>query len=71
VVVRTVPSGATVSVGGSPISRTGRGYLLPAGQHVLELQSPGGERTRVPVVVQPGGTVEICYSFDTNSRCAP
>ncbi len=70
VVVRTVPSGATVLEGGQVLSRSGRGYRLPVGSHVLEIRSPSGEQTRRAVQVDKDATVEICYSFDTNSACS-
>ncbi len=70
VVVRTVPSGASVRLKGQELSRTGRGYLLPTGSHVLDVISPDGESTRIPVVVRRDQTIEVCYSFDTNSACA-
>jgi hypothetical protein len=69
VIVRTVPSGATVYERGQRLSLTGRGYKLSVGSHVLEVVSPQGERTTMPVYVQTDDTVEICYSFDTNSAC--
>ncbi|MCB9777473.1 MAG: protein kinase [Alphaproteobacteria bacterium] len=67
--VRTVPSAHTVRVGGKTLERSGAGYVLPEGSHVLEVQSANGESTRIPVVVRADATVEICYSFDTNSAC--
>ncbi|NOY25064.1 MAG: protein kinase [Oligoflexia bacterium] len=70
VIVRTVPSGATVAERGRQLSRSGRGYLLDVGSHVLEIRSPDGEKTLIPIVVQRDQSVEICYSFDTNSACA-
>lgn len=69
VVVRTVPSGATVWKGGQQLSRTGRGYELPIGYHTLELRSTSGERHIFPVDLKADDTVEICYSFDTNAAC--
>ena len=69
VVVRTVPSGATVREGGKDLVRSGPGYVLPVGSHTLEIVSPAGEKTRIPVVVRTDHSVEICYSFDTNSAC--
>jgi eukaryotic-like serine/threonine-protein kinase len=70
VLVRTVPSGATVRLGGKVLSAgAGGGYNLPVGGHSLELQSPSGETTKLAVSVQSGRTVEVCYSFDTNSAC--
>ncbi|MCK6507614.1 PEGA domain-containing protein, partial [Myxococcota bacterium] len=70
VVVKTVPSGATVRAGGQTLEKSGRGYVLPVGNHVLEVTSQTGEQTRIPVDVRRDQTVEICYSFDTNSACA-
>ncbi len=70
VVVRTVPSGATVSEGGRVLSARANGeYKLPVGSHILDIRSAGGESTRVPVLVKPDQRVDICYSFDTNSTC--
>ena len=70
VVVKTVPSGASVRAGGQTLEKSGRGYVLPIGSHVLEVVSPTGEQTRIPVEVRRDQTIEICYSFDTNSACA-
>jgi serine/threonine-protein kinase len=69
--VRTIPSGATVRLGGRALDAGGgRGYTLPVGQHTLELVAPGGaESHRVAVSVRAGQTVDICYSFDTNAAC--
>ncbi len=69
VVVKTVPAGATVRENGTVLSKTGRGYLLSVGHHVLDLESPTGEHTRVPVQVRIDATVEFCYSFDDNAAC--
>ncbi len=68
-VVRTVPSGAVVKERGATLQRRGAGYALTPGTHVLELVSPAGESTRIPVTVRADDRVDICYSFDTNSRC--
>ena len=68
-VVRTIPSGASVTVGGRTPSRKGGGYSLPIGSHTVELRSAAGESHRVPVTIRAGRTVDICYSFDTNSAC--
>jgi hypothetical protein len=70
VIVKTIPSGATVSEKGTLLSKQGLGYVLPVGSHVLDVRSPQGESTRIPVMVRKDDTVEICYSFDTNSACA-
>jgi serine/threonine protein kinase len=69
VIVKTVPSGATVSEGGQKLEQSGRGYVLPVGRHRLEIKSPGGETYPITVMLKRGETVEICYSFDTNSAC--
>ncbi len=71
VVVRTVPSGASVSLGGRRLSGSGGAYLLPVGNHTLTLRSAEGEEHRMAVAVTEGGEVELCYSFDTNAACAP
>lgn len=71
VVVRTVPSGARVLRNGQELSGVGNRYELPVGSHVLKLVSEGGKSATLPVTVQRGGTVEICYSFDANAACAP
>ena len=71
VVVKTVPTGATVKEGGATLSRSGRGYRLSVGNHILEIVSQNGEKTTVPVVLRANETVDICYSFDSNSACAP
>lgn len=70
VVVRTVPSGATVLEGGVVLDRGSRGYELPVGRHLLTVRSPSGEELRVPAVVTTDRAFTICYSFDTNSSCA-
>ncbi|MFM2248531.1 MAG: hypothetical protein RL071_4606, partial [Pseudomonadota bacterium] len=68
--VRTVPSGATVTVRGRPpAAAPGGGYTLPVGQHTVELTSPAGERTRLAVSVRAGQTVSLCWSFDANAAC--
>jgi hypothetical protein len=69
VVVKTVPSGATVKERGVALTPGPHGYQLPVGSHTLEISSPDGEKYRIPVVVQAADPVEICYSFDTNSAC--
>ncbi len=71
VVLRTVPSGATVRLRGRALSPGAGGALeLPAGGHTLELTSPSGESIRLAVSVSPSETVQLCYNFDTNSACA-
>lgn len=70
VIIQTVPTGAIVREKGKTLSMEGRGYVLPVGSHVLDIESPRGERTRIPVLVRKDDPVEICYSFDTNSACA-
>ena len=67
--VRTVPSGATVRVDGKALSKVGGSYTLPVGSHVLQLSAADGETTRIPVQIRRDQTVDICYSFDTNSAC--
>jgi serine/threonine protein kinase len=69
VIVKTVPSGATVSEGGKKLEQSGRGYVLPIGRHKLDIKSPGGEVYPITVMLKRGETIEICYSFDTNSAC--
>ncbi|MFT4622773.1 MAG: serine/threonine protein kinase [Myxococcota bacterium] len=69
VVVRTVPNGATVKERGVTLNISGAGYRLSPGLHVLTIVSPAGESTQIPVQVSTGDRVDICYSFDTNSRC--
>jgi hypothetical protein len=69
VVVKTIPAGATVKLRGKTLRKSGAGYPLPPGTHVLQVVSGSGESTRVPVQVTDGGRVDICYSFDTNSKC--
>lgn len=68
-VVRTIPSGGTVTVAGRTPPRSGGGYTLPIGNHTVELRGPGGETHRVPVAIRRGKTVDICYSFDANAAC--
>jgi hypothetical protein len=68
-VVRTIPSGARVQVGGRTPTRDGGAYVLPIGTHTVVLESATGERHSVPVTVRTGQRVDICYSFDTNSSC--
>ena len=69
VVVRTIPSGAKVRDRGVVLAGAGGTYRLTVGSHLLELESPAGEKTRIPVSIRANDTVEICYSFDTNSAC--
>jgi serine/threonine protein kinase len=69
VVVKTVPSGATVREGGKALEKSGLGYRLRPGTHTLSIQSPDGETTTIPVSVLKDQTVEICYDFDRNKRC--
>jgi len=70
VILRTVPSGATVKLKGRALTPgSGGGYALPVGGHTLDVTSATGEQTRVAVSVKAGQTVEICYDFDTNSAC--
>jgi hypothetical protein len=64
-----VPSGAKVQERGATLTAAGGGYRLTPGLHVLTIVSPAGERTQVPVQVTADERVDICYSFDTNSRC--
>jgi hypothetical protein len=66
-----VPSGARVFEKGVELSGTGGTYRLPPGSHLLELRSPSGESTTVPVSIKVNEQVSVCYSFDTNSRCSP
>ena len=70
VLLRTIPSGATVTERGQsvPVGVSG-GYELTVGSHVLDIRSASGENTQLPVFVAANQTVEICYSFDTNSAC--
>jgi len=70
VLLRTVPSGATVTERGKavPVGVSG-GYELTVGSHVLDVRSASGETTQLPVFVAANQTVEVCYSFDTNSAC--
>ena len=67
--LRTVPPGATVRVKGEVLQKTGDRYVLPAGDHTLKLEAPGGESTRLPVTVTADETVTICYSFHFNAPC--
>ena len=67
--VRTIPHGASVSVGGRTPPRKGSGYALPIGTHNVELRSAAGESYNVPVTIRSKQTASICYSFDTNSKC--
>ncbi len=69
VVVRTIPSGATVRERGVALTASGGGYPLSPGMHILTITSPAGESTQIPVQVKVGQQVDICYSFDTNSTC--
>ncbi|MFT5680468.1 MAG: serine/threonine protein kinase [Myxococcota bacterium] len=69
VVIRTIPSGASVREGGESLSGGSGGYALSVGRHNLEIQSTSGEVTRLPVDVRAGRTIDICYNFDTNSAC--
>jgi hypothetical protein len=71
VVVKTIPSGATVKRKGEALAGAGGVYTLPIGTHVLYVTSPAGESTSLPVVVKADDSVSICYNFDTNSSCAP
>ncbi len=67
--VRTIPSGASVLIGGRTPPRSGGAFVLPIGTHTVVLVSGSGERHSVPVTIRTGKTVDICYSFDTNSAC--
>ena len=70
VVVRTVPSGASVKLRGRVLlSRGGSAYSLPVGTHTLEIVSAGGESTRRAVSVTEGGTLTLCHNFDANAPC--
>ena len=69
VIIRTIPSGATVRAGGERLSGGAGGYALSVGRHTLAVESAAGEVTHIPVEVRAGKTVEICYNFDTNSAC--
>ena len=68
-VVRTIPSGATVTVGGRTPPRSSGAYVLPIGTHTVVIRSSSGEQHRVPVTIRTGRSVDICYSFDSNSAC--
>ncbi len=68
-VVRTIPSGATVKAGGRVPPRKNGGYELPIGTHTIELTSASGEVHRMPVTIRAGKSIEVCYSFDSNSAC--
>ena|GEM_PF-2815790 len=68
-VVRTIPSGAKVTVGGRTPAKSGGAYVLPIGTHTVHLESGAGEKHTVPVTIRTGKSVEVCYSFDTNSAC--
>ncbi len=68
-VVRTVPSGAEAWSAGSRLVKEGRGYPMTVGRHLVELRSPGGESTLIPLTIRADDVVEVCYSFDTNSAC--
>jgi len=70
VVVKTVPSGALVREKGKVLELTGSGYLLPIGTKTLEIESTEGEKQKVAVTVKQDQTVEICYDFNRNERCA-
>lgn len=70
-VLRTVPSGASVTERGASVPRGGGGYRLGVGYHLLTVKSPTGEQTQLPVTIRSAGqVVEICYSFDTNGACS-
>ena len=63
-----MPSGATVRSGGRTLVAGAVGsYELPIGSHSLVLRSNTGEETTIAVSVKAGETVDVCYSFDTNS----
>ena len=72
VVVKTVPPAAVVREKGKGVlEKSGAGYVLSIGSHTLLIESPDGESTPpIPVVVKKDQTVEICYDFSTNKRCA-
>ena len=70
VVVRTIPSGATVRLRGRTLTPgAGDTYTLSMGSHTLDVSSVSGEQTRLAVAVKAGETVQICYNFDTNASC--
>jgi hypothetical protein len=70
VVVKTVPPAAVVREKGKVLEKTGAGYVLGLGMHRLEIESPDGEKTVIPVQVRKDQSVEICYDFGTNAKCA-
>jgi hypothetical protein len=71
VLVRTIPSGGSVFEGDTRLRETGGGYQLPVGSHLLRIVRPDGQETfPVPVAVEQGKTVTICYDFDRNMKCA-
>ena len=72
VIVKSVPDGAIVREKGKGLlEKSGAGYVLSMGSHLLELESPSGEKSPpIPVVVKNNQTVSICFNFDTNKGCA-
>ena len=67
--LRTIPSGATVREAGYTLQGRGGGHTLTVGRHLLEVESSAGEITMIPVTIDAGQTLELCYNFDTNSAC--
>ncbi|MEZ4239553.1 MAG: serine/threonine-protein kinase [Myxococcota bacterium] len=71
VVVRTIPTGASLYENGEKLVPDASGeYELRIGTHRLKLVGPGGEQYELPVHVPRDQTVPICYDFDHNRSCA-
>jgi serine/threonine protein kinase len=69
-VVRTIPSGSSVYLGGRRLSvRQGGEYELPLGTHTIEIRSPSGESHESGVNIRSSQVFRLCYNFDTNSAC--
>ncbi len=69
-VLETIPPVARVMKSGRTLARTGLGYELDVGSHVVTVVSESGERTSFPVMIKAANhRVTVCYNFATNSRC--
>jgi len=70
-VLRTIPSGASVTEGGASLPRSGQGYVLSLGLHTVKIRSQSGDVITMPVeITHPGQVVSVCYNFDANQSCS-
>ncbi|MEO0601834.1 MAG: hypothetical protein AAF211_10385, partial [Myxococcota bacterium] len=70
-VLTTVPPVKEVLKNNRPLPKTGLGYELDVGDHMVTAVSPDGERYRFPVKISAANDkFMVCYNFSTNSRCS-